>query len=404
MNLQTHDFMRRGFLRSGLVCGLLALLLGLMQADSTVHAQAGATVTISPAVTNVALNNTADVNVLINDYNDNNPPGVNPNGLYGADVRISFSPSIVEVQDSLTPFPSGIQILPGPLLTSGTYSMLLNTADNSAGTIVFVLTQLRPTPSQTCPIPPTPCSGVLFTIKFKGIALGSSPVTITYQELGNANGLKIPATAVNGTVNVTQPTATNVTNFRGEAAQAGQARLDWETGNELDLVGFNVWQSSSLNGEFVKRNAALIPVENPGGLKGNAYHYVDTELAANTAYLYKLEVLKQDGSAEWVGPITVRLPPDCAVKPGKVKLLSPARNAIITGSVTLDWSDVVCAQAYRLQLRRGSPGGDRLQNRLLDASEWTRALASGETYSWRVRAVSGRRHSAWTEWRSFAVK
>lgn len=404
MNPQTYDFWQRGFLRAGLACGLLALLLGLMQAGPTVHAQAGATVVISPAVTNVALNNSADVNVLINDYNDNNPPGVNPNGLYGADVRISFSPSIIEVQDSLTPFPSGIQILPGPLLTSGTYSMLFNTADNSAGTIMFVLTQLNPTPSQTCPTPPTPCSGVLFTIKFKGIALGSSPVTITYQQLGNANGLVIPATAVNGTVNVTQPTAVSVTNFRGEPARAGEARLDWETGSELDLVGFNVWQGSSLNGEFVKRNPALIPVQNPGGLAGNAYHYVDAELAMNATYLYKLEVLKQDGSSEWVGPITVRLPQDCAVKPGKVKLLSPAQNATITGRVTLDWSDVVCAQAYRLQLRRGSPSGVRLQNRLLDASEWTRALAAGETYSWRVRAVSGRRHSAWTGWRSFTVK
>lgn len=404
MNLQTHDFRRRGFLRSTFVCGLLALLLGLTQAGSTIHAQAGATVTISPAVTNVALNNTADVNVLINDYNDNNPPGVNPNGLYGADVRISFSPSIVEVQDSLTPFPAGIQVLPGPLLTSGAFSMTFNTVDNSAGTIMFVITQLNPTPSQTCPTPPTACSGVLFTIKFKGIALGSSPVTITYQELGNANGLKIPATAVNGIVNVTQPTATNVTNFRGEAAQAGHARLDWETGSEIDLVGFNMWRSPGLNGEFKKRNASLIPAQNPGGLPGSAYTYTDAKLETKIEYAYKLEAVNKDGGSEWFGPITVRLPQDCAIKPGKVKLLSPAKNASITGSVTLDWSDVVCAQAYRLQLRRGSPAGVRLQNRLLDASEWTRALAPGETYSWRVRAVSGRRHSAWSEWRSFTVK
>lgn len=385
------------------VLGLVSLLLLLANSPTAVRAQAGTTIVISPATTNLSVGNSGTVNVVVNDYNDSNPPGPNLNGLNGADVILSFNPGVVSVQDA-NPFQSGIQVTPGPLLGSGFNFILINNADNTAGTIQFVISQLNPTLPQTCPTLPTPCTGVLFSINFLGHTAGSSPVDFTYSKLANANGWTIPAATTNGVVNVQTPTSTSVINLRGTPASAGQARLDWETGNELDLVGFNVWQSSSLNGEFVKRNAALIPVENPGGLKGNAYHYVDTELAANTAYLYKLEVLKQDGSAEWVGPITVRLPPDCAVKPGKVKLLSPARNAIITGSVTLDWSDVVCAQAYRLQLRRGSPGGDRLQNRLLDASEWTRALASGETYSWRVRAVSGRRHSAWTEWRSFTVK
>lgn len=404
MKLQIRNFLRHGSWRSGVVCGLLALLLGLMHADATAHAQAGATVVISPAVTNLTINSSADVNVLVNNYNDNNLPGVNPNGLYGAEVQISFAPGIVQVQDSLTPFPSGIQILPGPLLTSGDFSMLFNTVDNTAGTIRFVLTQLNPTPPQTCPALPTPCSGVLFTIKFKGIALGSSPVTITFQELGNANGLKIPATVVNGTVNVIAPTAVSVTNFRGEALRAGQARLDWETVSELDLVGFNVWRSEKMKGEYAKRNAELILVKNPGGLQGNAYTYTDVKLNAGTSFTYKLETIKSDGNVEWFGPITVSLAEDCAGKPNKAQLLAPAQDESITGHVTLDWSDVACAQKYRLQLVRGSPDGVRLQNRLLDASQWPRMLASGETYYWRVRTVIGKRHSVWTEWRSFTVR
>jgi hypothetical protein len=379
---------------------LIALLLGL----SGVEAQGTASVTVSPAVRNVPLGTYRTVDILVNDYNDPNTSPLGP-GLYGADVQLTFDPTIVQVWDAIPG--SGVQMEPGPLLASEPHFILFNTANNATGTIRFVISQLNPAPPQTCPTPPTPCSGVLLTITFYGQALGTSPLNFTLKKLSNASGFEIPSTSVNGSLVVGTPTAVSVADFRSTNAGAGGVELVWNTGNEISLAGFNVWRSLNSDTGYSKLNSDLIPAKNPGAVIGNAYSFTDEGATAGAKHYYKLEAVAADSSSEWFGPILVDISPDCpqlSAKLSPVELHAPAKNAQVARKVTMDWSESGCAKQYRIQLRRDSPEGLRVRNKKFAETKLSLQLDEGHTYYWRVRAVSGKRKSIWTEWRSFTVR
>lgn len=397
-------FLKRAgkMLRLPLLLAAAAVLLVPAAQMSVAKATNATTIVISPSIRNIAVGSVGAVDVVVNDYNDPFPPGVNGQGLEGADISLSFNKNYVTVQDD-NPFASGIQVTPGPLLASGSFLNLTNSADNSAGTINFVITQLNPTPPQNCPTPPTPCSGVLFTIHFNGNTIGMSPVTITSQALANPNGFQIPATTTNGVVNVQSPTASTVTKFSGTSAGTHGARLEWKTGTELSLLGFNVWRNEG-TGEYGKVNAALIAAKSPGELTSNTYDFSDGNLSGGKTYHYKLETLMAGGVSEWSDPIAIAVADACAGKPGDAVLLSPVNNATVNSVVSLDWSDVVCATGYRVQIRRDSPGAGRSQTSVLVLrSDMRTILEPNHVYYWRVRAVTDKRHSGWSDWSAFRI-
>lgn len=382
---------RTRFFRLALsLCWLVGLVgLGLMAASqpAQVHAQSGTTITLSPSAGSVVLNNTIAVDVLVTNYTN----------LYGADVRLTFDTSKLQVQDD-NPFSSGIQVTPGPLLASDSFLNLFNTANNSAGTIQFVITQLAPTPPRTCA-----CSGVLFTIHFKGIALGTGAVNFSFEKLADPNGTEIPATTTNGTVTVVnQPTAESVTAFHAERQGDDSAHVMWETGNELELVGFNVWRSTDVASGYVKRTVNTVNANSPGRPTGNTYEYADTALTPGASYYYKLEILHTGGSSEWTDPVP--LSEACNAKPDSITQQTPANHAQVQRRVKLDWDDAACAAAYRVQVRLDNPKGATVKNKIITASGKTVRLERGHTYVWRVRSVGAQGRSAWSEWRAFTVQ
>lgn len=373
------------------LAGLVALVmvLALTLESAAVQAQGTTTVAVSPLNTLTTVGSTATVNVNVTDYTN----------LYGADVRIQFDQSKLQVQDDDGSYP-GVNVTVGPLLGSGTYFTQSKDADNSSGTIVFIITQFNPTPARSCT---APCSGTLFTIHFTATAIGVAPVNITFQKLSTPNGIQIPATPINGLVTIGAPTAATVTAFRGSVSD-GAARLAWETGSEANLLGFNVWQSERAEAGYVKRNGEVIRAENPGGLDGRAYEYVDAGVGAGKTYYYKLEVVRADNSSEWMGPLTVGGAAGCAGKPPAVNLLSPANGASVGSAVTLDWSDAVCASGYRVQVRRDSTTGAVVKNARVTSSALTTELVSGGTYHWRVRSLAAKGRSKWSAWGTFTVR
>lgn len=103
-----------------------------------------AVVLVQPASQQVAPGGLVTASIIISDV-------VN---LYGADVRLTFNPAILTVVDA-NAGQSGVQIFPGPLLTSqGPYQIFTNQVSNTAGTItdspVFSLPRLRPSPEPMC--------------------------------------------------------------------------------------------------------------------------------------------------------------------------------------------------------------------------------------------------------------
>lgn len=114
-------------------------------------------------------------------------------GLYGFEAQLKFDPAVVRVADA-DPAKEGVQLLPGDFLALD--FLVRNTADNDAGVLEFVLTQLNPTVAKSG-------SGTLFTVYFEGIAEGKTTgVTVDRLKLASRGGEEIPVTAANGEVRV----------------------------------------------------------------------------------------------------------------------------------------------------------------------------------------------------------
>jgi hypothetical protein len=198
---------RPGTLITGLtVCLAVSVLLtGWLRAAPVSALPAAVTVTLSPSSASIVNCETIPVQVWVN--------GVT--GLYGVDVRLSFDPSVLEVVDA-DPSKSGVQVQNGSFLSPD--FVVSRDADNIAGTVQYIVTQLNPTPA-------VDGTGVLFTILFRAKAASNSALTFTRVDLANRSGGFITAAGVNGTVGTGAPAAP--AHFSISRLGATGARLDW---------------------------------------------------------------------------------------------------------------------------------------------------------------------------------
>jgi len=109
------------------------------------------------------------------------------------------------------------------------------------------------------------------------------------------------------------PTATTISSFNAEADRE-YIHLTWETSNEVDLIGFNLYRSTAMDGDKVRLNSTLIPAKSPGELTGASYQFFDQSVHPGVPYDYWLEAVKVGGPAIMLGPTqaealyTIRLP------------------------------------------------------------------------------------------------
>jgi hypothetical protein len=97
------------------------------------------------------------------------------------------------------------------------------------------------------------------------------------------------------------PTAVTLDSFSA-AWQGSQVLVEWTTAQEINTVGFNLWRSTSLDGEYVQVNDTLIPAESLGGVMGGSYSFSDSGVTPGSTYYYKLEELEVGGAHNWYGP------------------------------------------------------------------------------------------------------
>lgn len=93
--------------------------------------------------------------------------------------------------------------------------------------------------------------------------------------------------------------------FSGKVTKTKEVHLYWDTGTEVNLVGFNVWKQAG-NGEFVRLNANLIPART-GVAMGNSYSMLDKRVKLRTKYTYKLEVVSVDGYSAWSDEVSLKV-------------------------------------------------------------------------------------------------
>jgi hypothetical protein len=145
-----------------------------------------------PEVVAVEIGNTVSFTIFIEDVVD----------LYGADVQMSFDPTIAQVVDA-DPGKGGTQIEILDDFLSSDFT-IRDRADNVAGTIWYANTQVNP--SQ-----PVSGSGPLARVTMESVQPGSFDVVITSSQLGRINGTEIPATARNCRVTFFDPNTTSKT-------------------------------------------------------------------------------------------------------------------------------------------------------------------------------------------------
>lgn len=173
--------------RAGAAALLAAVLLwGVAILLVTAPASAADTsVTLNAGTQTLAVGEEVAVEVVIADAVD----------LYGASVHLTFDAAVLEVVDA-DPGLDGVQVLPGsfPGPSGQPGDILVNVADNAAGTVDYGYTLLDPAP-------PVSGSGVLATVRFRGIGEGSSAVALAAALWGTAGG-PVPANTQGTTLQV----------------------------------------------------------------------------------------------------------------------------------------------------------------------------------------------------------
>ncbi len=80
--------------------------------------------------------------------------------------------------------------------------------------------------------------------------------------------------------------------------------LVWETANEIDTLGFNVYRAASLDGPLTQLNNSLIPCQSSGSPMGAVYTYLDETVAPGIMTYYWLEAVDVSGAATRHGPVS----------------------------------------------------------------------------------------------------
>ncbi len=102
------------------------------------------------------------------------------------------------------------------------------------------------------------------------------------------------------------PTAITFVHFGGEYKRR-HVLLQWETGAELNTVGFDVWRKGP-TGAWKKLNAEVLPTHALDPIHGAAYEFTDDAPKRNRLYKYKIEIVHADGTLETSPIFKVRVP------------------------------------------------------------------------------------------------
>jgi len=108
------------------------------------------------------------------------------------------------------------------------------------------------------------------------------------------------------------PTAATLTNFSAKAKTNKSGKqvvlLKWETGNESNVVGFNLYRATKKNGTYKQLNKELLPAKHPGELGGARYKRTNNKTQAGETYFYKIEIVLANGAREWSDVIKIKMP------------------------------------------------------------------------------------------------
>jgi hypothetical protein len=98
------------------------------------------------------------------------------------------------------------------------------------------------------------------------------------------------------------PTAVKLMSFDARGEDAAIA-LSWQTGSEIDNLGFHVYRAAAADGPYRRITSSVIPGLG-GSVLGQGYSYRDSGLMNGVRYFYKLEDIDTSGRTDDHGPVS----------------------------------------------------------------------------------------------------
>jgi len=99
------------------------------------------------------------------------------------------------------------------------------------------------------------------------------------------------------------PTVVDLISFTA-TGQDDSVLVEWETAQEIDNLGFNLYRTSDPGGSYTKLNSSLIPGL-ISSVSGQQYAYIDRHVTRDVLYYYLLEDVDLSGTRTMHGPICV---------------------------------------------------------------------------------------------------
>jgi|GEM_PF-3205026 len=224
-------------------------------------------------------------------------------GLYGADFELSFPgmvgiASVVDEDGGM----DGVQILPDTTWIPSGWVTHFNWADNTTGYLHYANYGLFPAPA-------IHDSGPVACMRFQATTPGEFYMTFSRTDLSTRDGFAIPNTPHACRVSFYDPTAVTISRFFARPLPDA-IRVKWETAQEIDNLGFNLYRSTTRAGAKTKLNAELIPSKVPPGSPfGARYTWTDGTVVPGQGYFYWLEDVGVSGDTTMHGPAKARATP-----------------------------------------------------------------------------------------------
>jgi len=261
---------------------------------------------LNPASSAILVGDTTDIIIQLDDVTN----------VYAAELDLSFDHTILAVVDA-DPGTGGVQISEGDCPAPD--FVVVNSADNSAGTISYAATQLNPTPA---------CNGgTVATVELECLSAGISQISFTHSLISDPDGIVIDAPTQDATLvcNTVPYTPFNPTPAHNATDVAVTTDLYWEGGDPDpgDSVTYDVFFGTSDPPTTLLCDDTAATTCDPGSLN------------ANTTYFWQVIATDNHGASA-TGSVwqfsTANTPPNTPFNP------TPAHNATDVAVTTdLSW-------------------------------------------------------------------
>jgi hypothetical protein len=164
---------------------------------------------------------------------------------------------------------------------------------------------------------------ITFTVIVSGI-VGSGPMNAAVKA-----GTQTIVIGSEGTGPACEPPLAVTLATFGASPSADHVLVSWETANEIDNRGFNLWRGSTPDAPSQQLNANLILSQAPGSAIGASYEYQDFDVAAGQTYYYWLEGVDLSGATQLNGPTSATFQAPTAVSLSQLQASNGSGNPIL---------------------------------------------------------------------------